>query len=250
MSPSRSDVAMALGPAITLASFSLFWFSYTVADPDLWGHVRFGLDILASGSVAQQDVYSYRTGSQPWINHEWLSEVIFATVYDAGGPAGLIAFKLVVSASIVGLCYRHLRRCGLAPFRSALLLILISVPFRMGMGTVRPQLFTYLGTLVLLLLLQTATTERSRRLWALPLLFALWVNLHGGVLAGAGILGVWTIAKGAHQLLADRGRPTTNLRGTRPASRGCIRVCLRSLAQSVRRRALDLSAPHGNGPPA
>jgi hypothetical protein len=213
MSQVRSDRVTALVPVLMLASFSLFWFSYTVADPDLWGHIRFGLDILRSGAVAQHDIYSYRTGSQPWINHEWLSEVIFARLYDVAGPAGLIAFKLVVSASIVGLCYWHLRRCDLSPVRSALLLILISVPFRMGLGTVRPQFFTYLATLVLLLLLQTATTERNRRLWALPLLFALWVNLHGGVLAGAGILGIWIMAKGANQLLADRGPWGPNLGG-------------------------------------
>ena len=213
MSQSRSDRAIALGPAIMLASFSLFWFSYTVADPDLWGHVRFGLDILRSGSIARHDIYSYRTGSQLWINHEWLSEVIFASLYQAAGPTGLIAFKLVVGASIVGLCYRHLRRCGLAPFRTALLLILISVPFRMGLGTVRPQLFTYLSTLVLLLFLQTSTTPPRRWLWALPLLFAPWVNLHGGVLAGAGILAVWCMARGAPGLVAYRGRSGPDLGG-------------------------------------
>jgi hypothetical protein len=213
MSQIRSERAIALVPAMMLASFCLFWFSYTVADPDLWGHVRFGQDILRTGAIAQKDIYSYRTGSQPWINHEWLSEVIFAGLYNAGGPAGLIAFKLVVSASIVGLCFWHLRRCGLSPVRSALLIMLISVPFRMGLGTVRPQVFTYAGTLVLLLLLQTATPERARRLWALPLLFALWVNLHGGVLAGSGILGIWIMAKGASAVRPDRNPADPGLGG-------------------------------------
>jgi hypothetical protein len=203
MSQTRFDRAIALVPAVMLASFGLFWFSYTVADPDLWGHVRFGLDILRAGSVPQQDIYSYRTGSQPWINHEWLSEVIFAGIYRLAGPTGLIAFKLIVSASIVYLGYWHLRRCDLTPFRAALVLILISIPFRMGLGTVRPQLFTYLGTLVLLLCLRACTTAHKRWLWALPLLFALWVNLHGGVLAGIGILGVWITANGAKRFLPD-----------------------------------------------
>src|SRR5262245_36222404 len=98
MSQHQSHRAIALVPGVMLASFCLFWFSYTIADPDLWGHIRFGLDILQTGCVIQQDNYSYRTGSQPWINHEWLSEVIFASAYSSGGPAGLIAFKLIVSA--------------------------------------------------------------------------------------------------------------------------------------------------------
>jgi hypothetical protein len=209
MSLTRHDRTVALVPAIVLASFSLFWFSYTIADPDLWGHLRFGLDILRTGTIVQKDVYSYRTGSQPWINHEWLSELLFASIYDSTGPRGLIVFKLIVSALIVGICFRHLCRFGLAPLRAAILVILISIPFRLGMGTVRPQLFTYLGTLVLMLCLQA--TAGMRRLWALPLLFALWVNLHGGVLAGIGILGVWLIANGADRLAGVRGRVGRNL---------------------------------------
>src|SRR5262249_27548385 len=120
MSPTRHDRTVALVPAIMLASFSLFWISYTIADPDLWGHVRFGLDILRTGTIVQRDVYSYRTGSQPWINHEWLSEVLFASIYDSAGPCGLIVFKLIVGALIVGICFRHLCRYGLAPLRAAI----------------------------------------------------------------------------------------------------------------------------------
>ena len=65
----------------------------TVADPDLWGHVRFGQDILRTGSIIQADTYSYRTAGQLWINHEWLAEVIFAGLYDRFGPTGLIVSK-------------------------------------------------------------------------------------------------------------------------------------------------------------
>ena len=41
----------------------------TAADADLWGHLTFGRDILASGHVVQADRYSF-TSDLPWINHE------------------------------------------------------------------------------------------------------------------------------------------------------------------------------------
>jgi hypothetical protein len=47
----------------------------TSTDPDLWGNVRFGLDILRSGSVPHLDPYSFTT-DRTWVNHEWLAEVI------------------------------------------------------------------------------------------------------------------------------------------------------------------------------
>jgi hypothetical protein len=211
MTRARSDPFPAFASSFLLAGFGLFWFSHTVADPDLWGHIRFGQDILRTGSIVQEDIYSYRTGGQPWINHEWLSEVIFAGLYDLSGPAGLIAFKVLAGLLILGLCYGHLRRGGLGPFRSVLLLLLISIPFRMGLGTIRPQIFTYCLFLSLLLLIEGAATRRQRWLWASPLLFAAWANLHGGVLAGAGALGLWGVARLVERPGGDAGHPGRRL---------------------------------------
>ncbi len=84
----RARRLITLGPLCLLTSFGVYFFSRTVADPDLWGHVRFGQDILRTGRIIQRDSYSYRTGDQPWINHEWLSEVIFAWLYEHAGAAG------------------------------------------------------------------------------------------------------------------------------------------------------------------
>src|SRR5579864_626132 len=195
MTRARSKLFFAFAPLFSLAGFCLFWFSKTVADPDLWGHTRFGQDILRSGSIIQRDTYSYRTGSQPWVNHEWLSEVVFASLYNLSGPAGLVVSKVFVSLLIIGLSYAHLRCRGLGPFRSVLLLVLICIPFRLGLGTIRPQIFTYLCALLLLFLLEKAETGRDPWLWVLPALFAVWVNLHGGVLAGVGILGLWSVVR-------------------------------------------------------
>jgi hypothetical protein len=190
-----------------LVAFCVFWFSDTVADPDLWGHVRFGQDILRTGSIIQDDVYSYRTSGQSWFNHEWLSEVIFAGIYEVAGPRGLIGFKVLLSLAIVGLCHRHLRRCGLGPLSSATLLLLISIPFRLGLATIRPQVFTYLLFLLELLLIDAAARGRRGGLWISPFLFAAWTNLHGGVLAGVGVLGLWAAARTFESVLEPNVRP-------------------------------------------
>src|SRR5262245_22573448 len=122
MNPDRSR-RRELAASCLLVGFGVFWFSDTVADPDLWGHLRFGQDIIRTGSIVQVDRYSYRTAGQTWFNHEWLAEVIFAVIYDAAGPRGLIVAKLLVSLLIVGLGYAHLRRRRLGPFFSAILLM-------------------------------------------------------------------------------------------------------------------------------
>jgi hypothetical protein len=189
-----------------LASAGVFWFSDTVADPDLWGHVRFGQDLVRTGSIIRSDVYSYRTAGQRWINHEWLSEVVFAGIYDRWGPPGLIVFKVAASLLLVGLCYVHLRRGGLGAYASLVLLTLMVVPLRMGLGTMRPQLFTYLFFLLELVVLGKAARGPVHWLWVLPFALAAWVNLHGGVLAGVGTLVVWILVR-AVDAVRDTGRP-------------------------------------------
>ena len=159
-------------PRALLTSFALFWFSYTVADPDLWGHIRFGQDILRTGSIIQSDVYSYRSAGQRWINHEWLSEVMFAGIYNFAGPCGLIVAKVLLSLVVIGLCHVHLTRSGLGPFRSVGLLILASIPFRLGLGTIRPQTLHVSRFPALLLLLERASRAASVYLWALPVIVA------------------------------------------------------------------------------
>jgi hypothetical protein len=53
MARSRTQLADDFVPAVFLVGLGIFWFSSTVADPDLWGHVRFGLDLPGTGFIVQ-----------------------------------------------------------------------------------------------------------------------------------------------------------------------------------------------------
>ena len=63
--------------------------SPNVADPDLWGHVQFGRDVLTDGGIASTTSYSYTAEGYRWINHENLSEIVMALVADLAGPLGI-----------------------------------------------------------------------------------------------------------------------------------------------------------------
>ncbi len=165
----------------------------TVADPDLWGHLRFGLDTLNARSITQVDPYSYVTPGQRWINHEWLSEVFFALTYSSVGTAGLGLLRLLICMGLLGINYRYLLAHGATVMQGAVFLLLAFFPLYLGIGFVRPQMFTYLFILLVLLALVSAEHGHLRWLWALPLIFILWANFHGGFLAGLGILLAWAV---------------------------------------------------------
>lgn len=163
----------------------------TPADADLWGHLTFGRDIIDRRQIVQADTYSF-TNDRPWVNHEWLAEVAFAESYRLGGSTGLVAFKLLFIGGLVAFVWRHVRRNGASAQAGLVLVTMAFVGTFWRMHTVRPQLFSVLFFAVLLMAMTEADAGRRLRLWLVPLLMALWVNVHGGWIVGLGILGIWT----------------------------------------------------------
>jgi hypothetical protein len=160
----------------------------TRTDPDLWGHLRFGLDWLRTGTLPSVDPYSF-TQDRPWINHEWLSEVLTAIAYSAGGIAGLVLLKTAVIGASLAIVWRRLR--GATPVVKALVATAAVVGVLPVSGTVRPQIWSALGLALLAVLLRPEAPS-WRRIAASGLLFAGWANLHGGWITGGGVLGLYT----------------------------------------------------------
>ncbi len=170
----------------------------TRADADLWGHVRFGLDILETWRLPSEDPYSF-TQDKPWVNHEWLSELVMGAAFAAAGPVGLVLLKgglLTATLSVLWTAYRRARL-------SVQLLALLSLAAGSLQMTspLRPQLWTFLGLAVLVRLLDGE--NRSHRWW-LPLVFAVWANAHGGWVVGSGVLVLWAAGESWGQPLARR----------------------------------------------
>ena len=153
-----------------------------VTDSDVWGHMLFGLDLLATRALPAVDRYSF-TSTQPWINHEWLSDVLFAFAYSHGGLVLLTILRSLSLACALFVANRGLRSVPW-PFRDLLMAVIVvaSLPL---LGAVRPQIFSvplYALTLVAL---------SSDAVW-LPAVFLVWANLHGGWLIGFGAVVVRT----------------------------------------------------------
>ncbi|MGH9408161.1 MAG: hypothetical protein ACRD1V_01755, partial [Vicinamibacterales bacterium] len=181
-----------LRSALILALFA--GITRTVVDPDLWGHLRFGGDILARG-LPRLDPYSF-TSDIPWVNHEWLAEVVMNLAWKAGGTAGLILLKLAAAAIALSFVALILTRDddlhGIArdlPCYAAL------IGMWQRVFVVRPQIFSVALFATLLWILRSAERGRAARLWLLPAVFAVWVNLHGGWIVGLSVLAMWAVVE-------------------------------------------------------
>ena len=162
----------------------------TRADPDLWGHLRFGADILHTRSLPSIDPYSF-TSDRPWVNHEWASEVLFAVVYAAGGGTALILLKVALIAIVCLLLVGNAKAEG-ARGRALVFIGGLTVAAILPRASqIRPQLLSVVCFAALISLLRAADRGHRRRLIWIPLLMVFWANAHGGWLVGCATTGCW-----------------------------------------------------------
>lgn len=181
------------------------------ADVDLWWHIYFGQATLAQGHAPVRDIYSYTAFGHPWLDHEWLTEVVLAALYNKLGVVGLKLFKFACSFAIAALLSTALAETGASSTIQLLILLVTAVGLAPFMQF-RPQLFDFVFASALIAILTRDNYRRSGPLWlAIPIML-LWANLHGGFVAGLGILGTYTVAVIVQDFFTQRGlRHATNL---------------------------------------
>jgi hypothetical protein len=155
-------------------------------DGDTWSHIGVGRWIIAQRAEPWSDPFSFTFGGAPWQAHEWLSEVLMAAAYDAGGVSLLLVLTGAAAGLAVFLLARHLR-LFLAPFPALIVLI-----FAAGCGAsgllarphilALPALEAWVAGLVIA---RGRNTPPSP--WLLPVM-TLWANLHGGFAFGLALV--------------------------------------------------------------
>jgi hypothetical protein len=189
--------------AITAAFCGLFVFlnHMPLRGTDLWGHLTWGREIIAERALPTHDAMQPLSAGMRVVDLSWLSQVVYATVLDKGGPEALVGlFTVVVFATyllIAHTCYLLTRSGGLSTLLAAAAL---------GIGwnrisTIRPENFAVLLFAALLWLLAERRVRRDDsiraddtngdwKVWlGVPVIFALWANLHGSFAVGVAVLG-------------------------------------------------------------
>jgi hypothetical protein len=154
-----------------------------VADPDVWWHLRTGQLIIQNHQVFHSDPYSFTRAGQPWVNHEWLSEILMYGVYRLAGWGGLIVgFATIIAVSSLLV---YLRSPG-RPYVAGIFVVWGAAASAPIWG-VRPQMFSLLLASLFLLILERSDKHPRLLCWTVPLTL-LWVNLHGGYFLGIGLM--------------------------------------------------------------
>lgn len=213
--PSRTAVAVAEedpspGPKIwwmILAAALLLLvacFSPSFQDHDGWWHLKTGQYIVQNHKLPVPDPFAFTTyiGKPAYpgeeatryfnLTHEWLAQAAMYLAYAAGGfPLVVLLRALLMAAAsaLTGLVAWRRRSNFHVAVGAALLSAAISYRFAYD----RPLLVTFLFVAVVM-----AAVEYQKWLWALPALFVVWANCHGGFFMGWLVLGAYCVEALAH----------------------------------------------------
>ena len=180
-----------------LASVIAFWVFMTVRtnawDLDIWFHLRNAEYLLTHGHTPQFDIFSYTAQGYPLLDHQWLAEIPYYLAWRLGGLSGLLAFTFGLLTLIhFAMYYRAWRESG--NLKAAALVCCLSIFLTSVSFAPRTLLFSYVCLLILLLLLDRYRRAGKSPLWAVPLLFCLWINCHGSWPLGFIVLGIYIVS--------------------------------------------------------
>ncbi|HOU05694.1 MAG TPA: hypothetical protein PLT97_10215 [Smithellaceae bacterium] len=172
--------------------------SHSLVDFDLWGYLAFGRVFWENGYFPYQDVFAYTPTKPVWVYHEWLTGVILYPLLKYLGPAGIQLLRYTLIVLTIYIMYRTALQRGATPVFAFLCISLSLMLMRWGYAPVmRAQIFTYLFFTLSIYLIEIARKdERWFFLLGIIPVQLLWCNLHGGFVAGLGLIALYALGEG------------------------------------------------------
>ncbi len=179
-------------------------------DTDTWWHLRSGETILQSG-IIYTDPFSFTMNGQSWIDHSWGAQVIMSLFWNAGGYLGLTIY--MAGLATAGMLFVWLACTGNGYLRA--FAIVLGAATAAVFWSPRPQMISFFLSAVVLYLLLDFQRGKHDRLWLIPVIMAVWGNLHAGFSIGFILMAALIAGEALGNLFAPKREPKLSWRGVR-----------------------------------
>jgi hypothetical protein len=178
----------------------------SIADADLWWHLRVGEWITQHHWVPYTDSFSSYGMGRPWFAYSWLFEVLVFELNRYFGLMGVLILVFVFALLITWVLHRFISAGQTRPVNS-IVLTGVAVFAMAPLLTPRPWLFTVLLFLLELQILVTVRRNRNYKiLFLLPIIFVIWANIHIQFLYGLAVLAIFTTESLFAKLFTQTGQ--------------------------------------------
>jgi len=153
---------------------------------DLTYHLRAGGEILDTGRIPSVDTYTFTVAGQPWLDQQWLAELVMAAAYRLGSWTGLVVLRVALVGIAFGLLFDLCRRRARSIRIAAWLALAAFVCAAITLG-LRPQLFG-IAAFAAVVWLVFRRHDVPTAVWLVLPLVALWANVHGSFVLGPAVV--------------------------------------------------------------
>ena len=156
-------------------------------DGDLPRHLLMGRYILQNRAIPTTELFIYPYLNQPYVPHEWLTDVLFSMLYSSLGLAGIVVTLAFLLAATFTLLYNRLS----SRFNLRLLTLMLVAWGASATSlnwAVRPHLISMFLLAVWLIWADELRRGEKIPVWRFPVLILVWSNLHGEFIAGILVL--------------------------------------------------------------
>ena len=219
-----ATVVVALSVGIT--------FLFRMSSVDLAYHLRAGEAILATHGAPSVDSFTFSVAGRAWLDQQWGAQVLLTLAFRAGGWIAVGLFHGALVGATFWFLWLACRARGASARLSAALTLGGFIVCFSNAG-MRPQTMAYpLFTATLWILADRRA--HPRRLWILPVLMAVWANVHGSFPLGLVLIGLaWVDDRRDHVALKDSTLPVALI--------GLLATLVGPYGIGVWRYAIDLS---------
>jgi hypothetical protein len=189
-------VHRAIHQLLLVVTVYVLTFLTTMPDFDLWARLAVGSIFLQTGHVLRQDIFSYLPTKPLWIDHEWGTGVVLYFFAKHLGEHGIFLVKGLLIYAILMMVHKTIKLREGQRSPSPLFYAFLGYALFPGIASlVRSQMFTYVFFSVWLFALERIRRNERKLVWVFPCTMLLWVNLHGGFVAGVGLVLLYAVGE-------------------------------------------------------
>jgi len=157
---------------------------------DLGHHLLLGKITVEENSVPQTNLISFTHPEYVFVNNQWLSEVVFHSIYEHSGFNGLIFLAVTLMiASFVLLYFLTKEKISSGIIGIFLLQIFID------RTEVKPELFSYFFIALFLFTVYRYKKKFTKLIFLLPPIMSLWINFHIFFIIGISMIGLFYLER-------------------------------------------------------
>lgn len=161
--------------------------------PDVGFHLQSAKWMIENHKFLSHDVFTYTSFGNNYYDLQWLYQLVIYGLYRLGKDELLVITNAALVAVSILLAWMRCKKEPVRMVRPEVFLFLTIIGTQALMFEVRPHVFSWLFLSVILLVLADHKLGATKKIFVLPLIMLVWVNVHSLSILGLVAIFIYTI---------------------------------------------------------